>query len=233
MRMCFAALAFALLLVCSTRVDAQSFHLLETTATLSLPCRLTVETDVPIGTLIEADLVVHNPSLLFPFDVGFLNGGVSRLNDSTFRVAGTTTSDKFHVFSETLAGSDSITSVCLNNIVVNGELSTAATCSVVSVISTGTPLPYVRFAWLGKPYPNPAKAHQDISLPYRLDIASDVTFSVYSLSGNQLVLQEHEFVDRGYHTFTFQLTDVIASGWYFVVMESGSGTAQQIVVYLR
>lgn len=214
--------------------SGQEFHMESTTAVLTSPCRLNVSTDAPLQSHIDADLVVVNPSLLLPFDVGFLeNGSVTRLNDSTYRVSGRLTNSVFHIFCETLAGSDSLTDVCLRNIHINSAPITSATCASVLVVSEGTPLPYVRFAWLGEPYPNPVRGDEPISLPYRIDISSEVVFSVYALSGNRLILQESTFVEKGYHTFTFALSNIIASGWYFVVMETGSGTAQQIVVYLR
>ena len=68
-------------------------------------------------------------------------------------------------------------------------------------------------------YPNPSNG--DVTVKYMVSKSSNVTLTIYDLSGNEIKTVQEGFVSQGYYTVPFNLSG-IAAGSYIIKMTSGN-----------
>ncbi len=129
------------------------------------------------------------------------------------------------IYGEALAGNDSVCSIVLKDVEVNGTI--IGDSLVVNLVNrnVGSRLPYVRFPFLSEGRPNPVSHYSTITWEYWFDQDSDVTLSIYDLCGREKILEKFTDKPKGLYTFTFTPDYRITSGFYILLLETNSGTA--------
>ncbi len=88
---------------------------------------------------------------------------------------------------------------------------------------------------LGKPWPNPF--NPVVKIPFSLKQAGEVRLAVYDLLGREQALLVSSWSQAGEHTISWQALSVngsgLASGVYFLKLESAGEVAVETVTYLR
>ena len=76
--------------------------------------------------------------------------------------------------------------------------------------------------------PNPVKA--ECSISYFLSRKSPVTVTLFSITGNKMVVLVNENGEQGDHQFTVDLKSMVPSGIYFVQIQTSSSTVTKKIV---
>ncbi len=172
------------------------------------------------GTFLDSTLVRHNDSV-YSFDLTFRANKDLLPGDTLFVLAG-----------EALAGSDSVTALQFGNLFLNDVPFPDFTAAIVTE-SIGPPLPYVRFAVLDPGRPNPTQPGRTVTWGFRIDKASEVSFIIYDLIGQQIVVQELGMLEQGVYVNTFTPDFFFPSGMFIVRLTTNSGDAFQVMHVLR
>lgn len=198
--------------------------------------------------ILEGRVFLSNPTVFFPREwlggnrTTLLERSLTRLNDSmyTFVVRFRCTSPQacdslLRLRGEILAPSDSICTIRLYNMRLTdsrGSRAIASTSAVLRVESIGTPLPIIRVPSLTQNAPNPVMRGGSTSWGYRIDEASDVTFSIFTATGQEIARLERKNQPRGVHTETWTPIGLQSGGVYYVRFSCSTGEIwQRCVVY--
>lgn len=127
---------------------------------------------------------------------------------------------------EALAGSDSVCTVTLQNVLRNGTTVGSASSRIVTA-SIGPPLPYIRFATLEQNYPNPIRKGQSTTFGFRIDKPSEVRFIIYTDLGQELEVIQLGLIGIGPHTFIYTPGLTQPSGVYWARMITNTGSAEK------
>lgn len=186
---------------------------------------------------ISASVKISNPTVFFPDGLSlrsgslFTNQSLTRLTDSTYTLQATfevndISDTAMFLWGTALAGNDSTTLLTFENFSVNG---TNEPNYVINLLTTsvGTPRPYVRFSVFDPGFPNPINSQQTVTYAYKIDLQSDVRFYAVTLTGEQTLIGEYANVPLGVHRFQFTPGPLWASGNYWIMMETISGTRYQ------
>ena len=209
---------------------------------INIPIRL-LNTLVTQGNItLEGQLLLSNSSLLFPESWLFPQGAQNlasrliRVTDSTYTFAVSTRQTSAvggdtlaYLRAEILAGSDSVMTVHLRNLKltdVAGSRMIASTFGTVQVNFTDVSAPFVRFSQLQSNAPNPVQRGTMTRWAYTIDAPSDVVFTIYSLSGEEIERVERKR-GRGSHVEEWIPRPNIAAGAYFVRFSTNSGDVVQ------
>jgi len=214
-------------------VVAQSY-VLEVGKQYELPIRY----PVVIGTYtFEATVKLSNPTVFFPEGLSqtststISNHSLTRITDSTYSLVASVTANQaidtaFFLWGTALAGNDSTTTIQLINFQVN-EVPVSEYEIRLLTTSVGTRRPYVRFSVFDPGFPNPITSQETITYAYKIDIPSDVRFYAVTLNGTQTLIGDFKNVPFGVHTFQFTPGPLWASGNYWVMFETVTGTRYQ------
>lgn len=197
---------------------------------------------------LEGRIFLSNPTVFFPRE--WLSGArtmlaervLTRLSDSTYSFVA-----RFHCTSaqhcdtlfrlrgEILAPSDSVSTIRLYNVRLtdsHGSRIIPATSSVLTVESIGAPFPIIRVPSLSQNAPNPVMRGGSTSWGYRIDEASDVTFSIFTATGQEVERIERKNQPRGVHVETWTPIGYNSGGVYYVRFTCSTGEIwQRCVVY--
>ncbi len=186
---------------------------------------------------IKATLKISNPTVFFPEGLSpsplsvVTNEILQRITDSTYSIEAEYIFDResdtaFFLWGTALAGNDSTTTLTLENFEVN---SVPTTNNVVNIrtSSIGTPRPYVRFSVFDPGFPNPITTQQTINYAYKIDLQSDVRFYAVTITGEKTLIGDFTNVPLGVHTFQFTPGPLWATGNYWVMLETISGSRFQ------
>lgn len=188
---------------------------------------------------LSARLKLSNPTVFYPQRFVAAAGDtilartIKRDNDSMYQLTVTVRYDAAsratagdtvcYLAGEMLAGADTITSIELTQIVINGATTPNLTAFITST-SIGPPIPYVRFASLDQNYPNPVPPGLPTTFAFRIDQQSDITFYVYDVLGKQVYTRQYPGLSFGVYTFSFTPTLLgMSSGAYWVRMVTVAG----------
>lgn len=205
---------------------------------------ISFSTDVAL----EGRVLLSNPTVFFPREwlggnrTTLLERSLTRLNDSVytfavrFRCASSQACDSLlRLRGEILAPSDSVCTIRLYNMRLTdsrGSRGIASTSAVLRVESIGTPLPIIRVPSLTQNAPNPVMRGESTSWGYRIDEASDVTFSIFTTTGQEIARLERKNQPRGAHTETWAPIGLQSGGVYYVRFSCSTGEIwQRCVVY--
>lgn len=195
----------------------------------------------------QGDLKLNNPTVFFPerFDpvagAVLLDQSLNRLSDSTYTFELTVRFDSgdrpgldtlCYLVGEALAGYDSVCTVSLSNVSLNGDMLTPA-AGVVTTTSVGTPRPYVRYATLERNYPNPVQRGVKTTWTYRIDKQSLVGFIIYNVQGEEVMVLDLGVQSPGIHQISLTPGYDIATGIYWARLHTNSGDAYQPMHVLR
>lgn len=184
---------------------------------------------------IKGRITLSNASLFLPMELRVPNYDVIRYNinkliDSIylFRIefnnsANPLRSIDLHVCGECLAGSDTLSAVVIDQIIVNGQ--ELLPLGILLIVDLKSPYPYIRFARLENNYPNPVLKNQETIWNFKIDKPSDVKFKIYTAEGQFLMERSLGAMDRGSHYIAFIPDSRIASGMYLFFLETTSGKA--------
>jgi hypothetical protein len=209
---------------------------------INIPVRL-LKTPATQGILtLEGQLLLSNSSLLFPESWQFPQGAqnlasqLTRVNDSLYsfvintRQTSLAANDTLaYLRAEILAGSDSVLSVHLRNLKLtdpSGSRMIPSTFNVIQVDFTDVSAPFVRFSQLQSNAPNPVQRGTMTRWAYTIDAPSDVVFTIYTLSGEEVERIERK-QGRGSHVEEWIPRPNIAAGAYFVRFSTNSGDVVQ------
>jgi hypothetical protein len=213
-----------------------------------VPLRYTGSRDSLDSISVSGRLHLGNATVFFPErfldEAGAMlaNWKLVRLNDSTYDISftapiippasGPPHDTVAYLAGEALAGFDSICTVTLSGIRINGDSAADASGRIIT-LSVGTPLPYVRFATLERNYPNPIRSGEKTTWAYRIDKPSKVVFRFYNLIGEERITADLGDQPAGIHTFSLTPTIETATGMYIVRMETSTGDAFQFMHVIR
>ena len=127
---------------------------------------------------------------------------------------------------EALAGSDSVCTLELRDVLLNGS-PVGSAASRITTVSIGPPLPYIRFATLEQNYPNQIRRGQATTWGYRIDKPSDVRFIIYTLLGQELDIIQLGLKGIGPHVFTYTPGPTTPSGVYWARLVTNTGIAEK------
>lgn len=186
---------------------------------------------------ISANIKISNPTVFFPDGLSvragstFTNQALTRLTDSTYTIQATfevndLSDTAMFLWGTALAGNDSTTVLSLENFTVNGNIEPNYVMNILST-SVGTRRPYVRFSVFDPGFPNPIRSQETITFAYKIDLQSDVRFYAVTLTGEQTLIGEYSNVPLGVHTFRFTPGPLWASGNYWIMFETITGTRYQ------
>jgi len=153
---------------------------------------------------------------LYDFSLTLLNASNPRASGDTLAI----------LTGEALAGSDSLCTLDLREVIVNGSPVGSASSRIVTT-SIGPPLPYVRFATLEQNYPNPIRRGQSTTWGYRIDKPSDVRFVIYTSLGQELDVIHLGLQGVGPHIFTYLPGITTPSGVYWARLVTSTGSAEK------
>lgn len=156
---------------------------------------------------LKKDTVINNFDTVWYFNIEFNN-----IIDSTSETV-------IKLFGEAIAGTDSIcilkfTEVKLNDISINDFDATIITHT------SGTPLPYIRFAKL---YPNPVEGSNSIKWHYIIDKPSIVEFYILDYRAKETFLINLGLQSTGIHEFIFTPEMGFSSGLYWMKLKTNTG----------
>lgn len=188
--------------------------------------------------IITFDILLSNPTVLYPdsiiFDYNnltYIESVLERQNDSVytaylkFLVKKDNDTNVFvNLYSTALAGNDSLATLSFINVKHNNKVLPDFR-GHVKVISIGTPLPYIRFAFLDQNYPNPVRAGESTTWKYYLDRESGVTMTMYNILGQATSIYESEKETKGNHYFIQHFDSFFAAGLYYMKLKTDIGTS--------
>lgn len=199
---------------------------------------LPIQLPVTAGTYsYTATVKLSNPTVFFPDGLSqtatstISNHSLTRITDSTYTLIATVTANEasdtaFFLWGTALAGNDSTTTIQLRDFQVN-TIPVSDYIFQLLTTSVGTRRPYVRFSVFDPGFPNPITSQETISFAYQIDIPSDVRFYAVTLNGTQTLIGDFKNVPFGVHTFQFTPGPLWASGNYWVMFETITGTRYQ------
>lgn len=192
---------------------------------------------------LQGRLTLSNPTVFYPQQwiveksTVPVDSTLTRLNDSTYtfllrlRCASPQGCDTLiRLRGEVLAASDSVCEVRLTDLRLTdaaGSRIIPPTSAVLTVQSFGTPLPIIRVPRLEQNAPNPVARGNSTTWAYRIDEPSDITFSIYTSLGQEVVRIERKNQARGAHLETWTPETPLSGGIYFVRFSSNTGEIWQ------
>ena len=206
----------------------------------------TVPLDQDREVVVKGEFKLSNPTVFFPQvfraspKVALLDSTLDSSTDSTwsfsvqFRTNAQILPDDslFSLVGEALAGSDSVTSVMFHSLEFDDASVPGVTGTIVTR-SVGTRIPYVRFATLDPGRPNPTAPGITVTWGFRIDKASDVTFKIYDMIGQEVEVEDLGWLEPGVYVNTFTPDFFFPSGMFYVRLETNSGEASQVMHVLR
>lgn len=223
----------ATLFSCLQLVFAQSY-VLEVGKQYEIPILLSL---APGTFSFSATVKLSNPTVFFPEGLSqtakstISNHSLTRLTDSTYSLVATVVANEitdtaFFLWGTALAGNDSTTTIQITDLRVNDNPLANLEIRLLTT-SVGTRRPYVRFSVFDPGFPNPITSQETITYAYQIDIPSDVRFYAVTLNGTQTLIGDFKNVPFGVHTFQFTPGPLWASGNYWVMFETVTGTRYQ------
>lgn len=228
------ALIFLVVLIPSLQIGFAQSYVLEVGKQYELPIRFPVLAGMYS---FSATVKLSNPTVFFPDGLSqtttstISNHSLTRITDSTYTLVATVTADEasdtaFYLWGTALAGNDSTTTIQLLNFQVNSAPVTDYEIRLLTT-SVGTRRPYVRFSVFDPGFPNPISSQETVTFAYQIDIPSDVRFYAVTLNGTQTLIGDFKNVPFGVHRFQFTPGPLWASGNYWVMFETVTGTRYQ------
>lgn len=214
----------------------------------TLPFLLGGDLEVPIGDTIRVSgrFRLGDPTVFYPIlfrsapDDRILDSDLSSGTDSTWTfdvtlVAGRTIrpGDTLLVLAgEALAGADTATIVRFSGLLYNGT--PLETVEVrVRTISIGPQLRYIRFGQLDPGLPNPTVPGQKVTWGFRIDQDSDVTFTIYDVTGRMVIRDDLGHLPKGVYVHSITPDLSTPSGFFIVHLSTEIGDDYEVMHVLH
>lgn len=221
-------------LVSSFQMGFAQSYVLEVGKQYELPILLSL---APGEFSFSATVKLSNPTVFFPDGLSqtatsnISNHSLTRITDSTYTLFATVTVNEvtdtaFFLWGTALAGNDSTATIQIADLRVNDNPLEDLEIRLLTT-SVGTRRPYVRFSVFDPGFPNPISSQETITFAYQIDIPSDVRFYAVTLNGTQTLIGDFKNVPFGVHRFQFTPGPLWASGNYWVMFETLTGTRYQ------
>jgi hypothetical protein len=126
------------------------------------------------------------------------------------------------LFGEALAGTDSICILKFTGVKLNDTLIHDFD-AVIYTHTSGTPLPYIRFAKLDQNFPNPVQGGSSTKWHYIIDKPSIVEFYIVDYRGKETFLTNLGEQAKGIHEYIFTPEMGFSSGLYWMKLRTNTG----------
>ncbi|MCL5991986.1 MAG: hypothetical protein M1419_07785 [Bacteroidetes bacterium] len=156
------------------------------------------------------DSIFNNFDTVWYFNIEFYN-----IIDSTADII-------FRLNGEALAGTDSVCILKFRNVKLN-DIDINDFDAVVITHTSGTPLPYIRFAKLDKNYPNPVPGGSSTKWHYIIDKPSIVEFYILDYRAKETFLINLGEQSTGIHEYVFTPDMGFSSGLYWMKLRTNTG----------
>ncbi|OGU41411.1 MAG: hypothetical protein A2X61_13165 [Ignavibacteria bacterium GWB2_35_12] len=191
--------------ITATGINSLNGKILITNPTVFYPDSISNASDY----FLIKDDVFNNNDNVWNFEIEFEKG-----LDSSGEI-------NIHLYGEALAGTDSICILKFRNVKLN-DIDINDFDAVVITHTSGTPLPYIRFAKLVNYYSNNEESFPSI-WHYLIDKPSIVEFYLIDVRGKETFLVNLGEQSEGIHEYIFTLEMGFSSGLYLMKLKTNTG----------
>jgi len=184
---------------------------------------------------ISGKIFITNPTVFYPDSLSsgnniiINNNELVRQNDSVwnFNIEIQKPQDSISevivkLCGEALAGTDSLCTLRFSDVIMNNFPINDFNAIVITNTS-GTPLPYIRFAKLDQNFPNPVPGGSSTKWHYIIDKPSIVEFYIVDYRGKETFLTNLGEQANGIHEYIFTPELGFSSGLYWMKLKTNTG----------
>ena len=125
------------------------------------------------------------------------------------------------IYGTGLSSADTMTQLKITDIIFDENI--AEDTTIIVIFKNEYHHSFVRFAKIINVYPAPLIYEEDLNIDFSIDIPMDISFSVFDATGRIVEKYEIRNAEKGRQIFKINFKNRIASGRYWIFLETNTG----------